>query len=657
MKTGKNNGLISTIKVLFSTILIFLFVTLYLCCVIWLIQLGCSRLFNIFEHPVLLATAELIALLICAFPISFITTQKSDRREMKFIKKLATFPNKHNYNWQGGYSLIVFILLHTITLFRITSCLQLGKHVYRTFLANSKDIVAKRSNVPPVFQELYFLFWMCFIYAQLFFNISNPLIFALNVYFITESLTWILYYSVFRRFFEEKYSIYHVLEHLPLILLLIPSQAVAYAKIVSFKNPDIGWRDILIVLLGEAESHQILFSIIGFLYSAIVISMILSMFPTENIKTGNPKTIIVGAGEVVKKRLLPAILRRFTRIKPNRRGTISIYDLKDGIYVSSWKKTSDLWEQLGLPQTAKTESIYSLVKEPNYGDDVVAWICSPSNTHLYYLELLHAKCSFVAVEKPLTSLEDEIGKFKDYAQSEYRDKTFFLSYYLLEKGLPITFLCRPKAFYTNYLAGFDNEGNQLSNKEESQQVIESFYKTYLESGQVTKFTMKIIEGKDKRTLPDGGQLVETFIHNCIIASLFTGLPEYWTECEFNSNQIDHIDMNAIGRNQSKIHLVLSKKEGNVEEQTAVIKLEHAMLTADFKAKTATITANNKTFTIGIKDIYKGKYDVQCSMVYDCYNNGINTSEVDGLYNQIECLEWLMEKNAEHKRKNDLKANA
>ena len=641
MSNKKSNSLGSMVKVVISMILIFAFVFIYLCCVTIPVLLICSELFNVYAHPVLFALTEIFALLVCAFALSLVFNLVYKDGKMKLIEKLATIPNKNNYNWQGGYSFIVFVILHTVTLFRATSCLQLGKQVFRKFYSNSKDITAKRSNVPPVFQELYFLFWMGFIYVQLNLKLFNPLIYALDVYFIIESLTWIFYYSVFRRFFEEKYSIYHVLEHLPLILLLMPTQAIAYAKIVSYNQPDLGWRDVLLVLLGQAESHQILFSIVGFLYSAIVISMILSMFPSENIKKGNPETIIVGAGDVVRNRLLPSILRRFTRISSNRRGSISIYDLKEGVKVSNWNAVSDLWNRLGLPWDEETQSLYKLVEKKNAEDEVVAWICTPSNTHFYYLEMLHEKCSFIAVEKPLTSLADEIEKYKEFVQSEYRDKTFFLSYYLLEKGLPLTFLCRPKTLYTNYLAGFDADGNQIVDDKESKLVIESFYRTYLESGETSEFTMKIIEGADNRALPTGGQLIETFIHNCIMASLFAGLPDYWDEVNFKSLSDELIDMTAIGRNHIKIHLVLSKKEGNIEEQSAVIKLGKAMITADLKAKTATILTENKTLKIGIKNKYGEKYDVQCSMVYDCYDNGIKTSEVDGLYNQIESLEWLM----------------
>ena len=153
--------------------------------------------------------------------------------------------------------------------------------------------------------------------------------------------------------------------------------------------------------------------------------------------------------------------------------------------------------------------------------------------------------------------------------------------------------------------------------------------------------MQISEGADNRNLPEGGQLIETFIHNCIMASLFAGLPEFWENVKFKSRSDERIEMVACGRKNVKVILLLSKKANNEEEQSATIKTERAIIKADFRTKTATIDTGKETITIGVKKEYEEKYDVQCSMVYDCYDNNIKTSEVDGLYNQIETLEWLM----------------
>ena len=644
----------STVKWVLISLVIYVILAFFLGASVEIVILMSEPFVDIYEHPALFALFEIIFLLCAVLIASFIDGIANRTSKLEFVKKIATFPSRHNYNWQGGYSAIVSVILNAIALFRSISFLQIGKFIYRKMNSTSKDVAANRVNVPPIFQELYFLSWIVFIFVQLKLRLINPLVIGLDIYFIIESLTWIFYYSVFRRFFEENYSIYHVLEHLPIVLMMIPAQAAAYAQIITCNNPDYSWKDVLVVLLGQAESNQILFSLIGFFYSAIVISMILSMFPGENIKHGNPQTVIVGAGDVVKNRLLPSILGRNLKLANNRHERIEIYDLREGIDFKSWETISSMKEVSGLLGKGTTKSIFDLINKKKTGEETVAWICTPSDTHWYYLELLKSKCDYIAVEKPLTSRKDELELFKDYAQSDYRDHTFFLSYYLLEKGLPLSFLCRPKRLYLKYLAGYDENGEPIEKEEDSVPVIKAFYQMYLESGSVRSFSMSIIEGSDERKLPEGGQLIETFVHNCIMASLFTGLPSEWTDERFDSADDNTIDFHARGRLNSTIDLLLKKNApADQEKQIAHISLDkngvETTIDIDFKTKIAKITCADKTISIGVKKEFRGKYDVQCAMVYDCFDNSIKTSDVDGLFNQIEVLEWLFEKKDEMKR--------
>ena len=135
------------------------------------------------------------------------------------------------------------------------------------------------------------------------------------------------------------------------------------------------------------------------------------------------------------------------------------------------------------------------------------------------------------------------------------------------------------------------------------------------------------------------------MHNCIIASLFAGLPSTWTDVHFKSLRDDSIEMIARGRNRMSIHLLLQKDSQKQQEQSAEILMENngklMRIQADLTKKSAVIYAEKEEFSFGVKEQFRGKYDVQCAMVYDCFENGVQTAEVDGLYNQIETLEWLM----------------
>ena len=287
------------------------------------LRLSVAEMFGI-ECVVLLA---LVLILSVAYGLIF------RKRSFELIKRLATLPGRHNYNWQGGYSVFSYVLLYAITWLRAISCLQLCKQLYRKLISSGKDLNSKRPNVSPLFQEFYFLIWAGFLIGQLYGFCRNSFWIWVDVYFLIESFTWVLYYSVFRRFYEENYSIYHVLEHLPLVLFMMPLQAISYAMIIDTQNSIIGWKLVLTVLLGQATENRIVFSFIGFIYSAIVISMILSMFPPENIKRGNPDTLIIGFGDVVRNRLLPAYLKREQSILSNKRGKLEIYDLKENVKI------------------------------------------------------------------------------------------------------------------------------------------------------------------------------------------------------------------------------------------------------------------------------------------------------------------------------------
>lgn len=565
-------------------------------------------------------------------------------KPLKLIERIGTPLSKSNFNWQGGYSFLATILFVIIFALRAISCLQWAKQIFRGIGASGKDIESKRPNITPFFQEAYFLIWAVFLVCQMVFPINHLLFWVLDIYFMIESFVWILYYSVFRRFFEENYSIYHVLEHLPIIVGLIPLQALAYSLTVS-GNVIHTWRDVFIVLLGQAGPEHVIISLVGFLYSAIVISMILAMFPVENVKTGNPNTIIIGAGDVVKNRLLPALVKRQSNIPRNKAGNISVYTL---YYYDNDKednkKTLELLNEstntsnnghIGIKDKDKILSIYDLVENSVKSDDCVAWICSPSNTHWYYLQLLQSKVNFCVVEKPLASNIQDLKRFKEYVQGDNRKNTFFLSYYLLEKALPLTFVCRPRKLYLKYLD--DN--------------IKEFYHNYLRSSGkgIKHFEMTILEGFDNRSLPEGGQLIETFVHNCLIASLFFEDYDKWSQPIKTENE-DGIKI-TIGDEKDKMFLVLEKKKSIKEskQNASIIFNDGARINADFVEKTADFIKDDvPPIKVSVKEEYKGKYDVQCDMVYECYANksDLNVSEVDGLFHQIEVLEWLLKNTSE-----------
>ncbi len=673
-------------RIIFSTI-IYSAAALYLCAVIGLLKKTTSGT-NLPDTPGYFAAFEVLFFFVIVALLSLIYAQIATEDNWELLKRLANNPGKGNYVWQGGFSGFTFLILFVTMIFRTVSCLQLCKFMYREVLSWDKDLKAKRPNVSPLFQEVYFILWAIFIITQLNNNnVAGPVVEGLNIYFIIESFTWIMYYSVLRRFFEGNYSIYHVLEHLPIIIMLIPMQAIAYAKLgineaamqqaEAIETP---WKKILEVLLGQASEHQVLFSVIGFIYSAIVISMILSMFPAENVKAGNPDTMIIGAGDVVKNRLLPALLKRENILPEHNRGTIDIYDLDNaGKTYKKWmdndegSEDSDTcikWKSLGFKTEDNVRSIFSLIDQKPAKGDKVAWVCTPSDTHWYYLNLLLEKVNFVVMEKPVASGMSDLAHFEEFANDENREKVFFLSYYLLEKGLPLTFLCRPRKLYLNYLKVYrvvddlpdysmdkDNEKDRKKKKEKEKArkaLIEEFYNSYIKAGKVKRFSMRILEGKDERKLPEGGQWTDTFIHNVIIASMFLGAPSTWSKENWISTDAKngHIELKAVAESGADIHLTVKKsdeyKGGNKIQDADIEFADGSIFKVNFDKKYVVNTSHEPPIALAVPQKLGGKYDVQCAMVYDCYANSIKNSEVDGLYLQLDALKWILREYNKHK---------
>lgn len=499
--------------------------------------------------------------------------------------------------------------------------MQIIKASYRKYgdirKKSSKDELSKRSNIPPIVQELYFLIWLAYFFVVWKLDMQNNLI---SIYYLAESSLWVLYYTIFRRFFEEAYSIYHPLEHLVIILVIIPTQAIAIAQLYQITT-----KQSFIALIGNGTIDlPIYVYLLGILYLAIALSLIMTSFPTEKRKSDNSlKVAIIGSGDVVLNKILPAIksttnvnwIRVFTKDIPR-----------------SYEKDSDFFQIKYIDDSIKDISKAQMV-----------WIATPSNTHIHYLEKLISINRFLVLEKPITVIRNELIIAKNIIHSKNRDKIFFLSYYLLEKALPLVYLMRPSSYYEKYL-DISSDKSDL------------FY-TFGLLGKLKKIDVFIIEGKDDRLWPhyegNGGHLLETFIHNVIIASQFAGVPESWSEVHLSkglSNNPDGtqsynvISMDAKAEDKS-INLLMAKNILDESKLKKGVKLifENGVIDADFVEQKVFINCftSEKKVAIAVNKQYMGKYDIQVDLANNCFYNHVDPALVDGLSNQIEIIEWLL----------------
>lgn len=581
--------------------------------------------------PIMLIVLAALVLFMC-----LVLAVKDDKLECfweKYVFAISTKPGIQHYKWQGGYSILAGSILWLIAAVRCISGLQVAKFIFRKIADAMTDNVSDRPNISPLFQEVYYCIWLGILavcYNR--FSVPSNFLIGLAWFYMVESTVWILFYSVFRRFYDENYAIYHELEHLPMIFVVIISQAFAFCLINrGVGTAYINFEKILLVLLGQGDeiSGHIGLTILGVLYAAIVVSLIISNFTNEQIKRGRPALYIIGNGDVVKNRLIGAIRKRDERANTPSWSSFQVHDLEgvDG-----------------------AKSVTSLFGQKKWGTGIV-WIASPSDTHWDYVDVFRHKVPFLVVEKPIASSEEEILAFEEYVQTEQRNKTFFLSYYMLEKALPLIYLKRPLAEYKKYL--FFHGENEVT--------FSDCYRDYSKLGNLKSICVKILEKEDDRNLPNGGQFVETFIHNLLIAAEFVGLPDRWEQVEIDFGgepiaEAKHIQLKAQ-KGPTSIELLMRKDNNWIQEkkyqgkkdrgkvQTAKLVYEKGSIDADFDTRTVELKFqedNEIIYTIEVKEEYKQPYMIQSDMVYECFVEKLNPSGFDGLRNQIPVLKWMMQ---------------
>ncbi len=540
-----------------------------------------------------------------------------------FFSQISTKPSKNALKWAGQeHSILSNVILWALWFCRVLSLLQISKFVFRKiitfFKKDTTDKKSTRPNVPPMFCEIYFILWFVLLILAHIFKWNNIVLSVCITYYLFESIVWVLYYTVFRRFFEENYSIYHELEYLTVLMLVIPTQALGFANLYGTT-----FREALSGLLGVgSDASPFPVKILGALFAAIVISMIISAFPAEAIKKRNKKQkmLIIGNGDVVKNRLYPALLST-----GSAESDIHIFDKGEP------NKSDDKCNCL-LTEKEIIDAAVSKVDQKS-----AIFIETPTYTHFLYLnKFIEKKVPLIVVEKPIAAKLSELIEIeKIIADSNKRERIFFLSYYILEKALPLYYLTSNNRLYEKYLDIDDSL---------------ALHNWRLRLGILKTVHIEIIEGADSREWTfkkeNGGQLLETFIHNALITSLFCGLPSSWKNQKLNNQDLNTVTLTAeSGKADISLKLIKNAAENEIS-RTANFVFSGGNITADFDKKEAKIYFDDigKDITIAVKDSFNDKYSILVDLVKGVIDGDYTTEEVDGLKNQIEVIKWLIKFN-------------
>lgn len=144
-----------------------------------------------------------------------------------------------------------------------------------------------------------------------------------------------------------------------------------------------------------------------------------------------------------------------------------------------------------------------------------------------------------------------------------------------------------------------------------------------------------------------GQLFESFIHNLLIASLFCGTPNTWKELR-GGKEKNQISLDAkSGKGDISIHL-LQEKNADKVDRFAILNYEYGKIKMDIDSGKMDIGIlkngnNDCNVSIYILDEHKKKeYLIQVDLVDRVIKGECHSKEVDGLFNQLEVIQWLIE---------------
>ncbi len=546
-----------------------------------------------------------------------------NKDKKSYFFQVSTRPDISSYKWvDKEWSILSTIILWGIWVLRFLSLYQHIKAIYRIIInrkgKGKTENLSGRADIPPMMGELYYIAWTLLFILGHILQWDNVIIRGAAIYYLFESSVWILYYTLFRRFFEIGYSIYHQLEYLTAIFLILPTQALCFFRLYSVSE----YMEVLVGLLGSGDDLPIPIRLLGCVFSAIVISMIISSFPTETIKKNKRKSMfIVGCGDVVKKRLYPALNNHL------RTSDVFVYDLVTA------KDREEYCSYLAIPEEICAD-ISKKIDEKS-----VIWIETPPNTHVSYLKRFIDSCAkLIVLEKPIAITRKELEEVRELIQTgTKRNKIFFLSYYILEKALPLLFLVNNNKNLRKYLYVEDES-------------LISSWRFFM--GELIKTEVTIFEDVDNREWIQnnqyGGHMLETFLHNVLVASLLCGQPDRWSDVQVSESQTTdggcEISLFAKSVN-SDINLCLKKKKSQENLiRGAKFTFTGGTIDLDLNAKKLTIDCITigKCSVISVKNHYDDKYSILVDMVNRVIDGECETFEIDGLINQLQCISWLLE---------------
>jgi predicted dehydrogenase len=592
-------------------------------------------------------------------------------RVRRIVGEVSGIPPASVYRWNGLVSPIAWLFAAAFLLLRLLSPLQWLKFAWRRGEAGpDAGAAAGRRDFHARYTEIYFLVVLLFMVAMWLLlegqagwplravlgeATADGLGFVLHglvALLLLESFVWLSYYCLWRNLMEPGYTLYHPAEYLVLFPVVVAVQTLAISVLAG-----VDLHTLARALAGDGSPAAPAYAgLLGWYYLAVLFTNVAGLIPRPGFKRAE-SIAIIGAGAVTGLRILPALIQPM------------FAPVKSRLLLFS--------REQALPPAGRTELPVALLETDREIVAAVvrsagaAIVATPPSEHFAYMKALSAAGMRVVVEKPLCWGSADIHELSRSWEG-LSGNLFALSYYTLEKALPLTFLLDEHPAHLPFLQGSLGVAGAEERPLAGRPLAAEVRRIRARLGQPTAINLWLEEepdragqagpGRDWARAP-GGLILETGIHLLLIAYKICDSfsvdpkPDGVVAVEaVRSPDDDSIDRIRLVRAAAgggaaasgagdglPLDLIVSRREEATRRGGSVC-FTNGRIDLDFDARTMIVTAGGAAsqhrLCVGLKPAYALNYSVQMALALRFIGEGWGGPRYDELEDQVAVLRWL-----------------
>lgn len=563
-------------------------------------------------------------------------------QELKvFLKNISKKPHYESYTWGSHVSFFASSFYFIIFIFRHFSLLQLIKQIYRYINRNKNKVEKKeRSDFHALYTEWYLLFvFTCFFFNYQY-NFSDSFPIVANFifgYFLLESITWIFYYLFFRILLERHLSIYNEIEYFICLPIVLATQSIIVSSWLNIEGFTATQVFSMALNFSNTQTFNLneififCLNLLGFIYTAVIIANIIALVPSIPIQRRQNITII-GAGDVVQKRMLDAFLTFYNNKQ------ISIVSM--GISSNFKKVLQD--KEIQAFDVKNINEIINIIKNRSS----FAIIATPTQFHYEYMVALDKEKIPFAVEKPITNFKPYLLELNK--NSRIMDNGFLLSYYWLEKALSLNYFLTLNPEYKEYINIIKTKRDDNSIDSCDLNTLQLFKN---ELGTLKQIKIQMIENKELKSREwslrkeNGGMIFETLIHAFTLLYNICDQSLDYSLKKIDWKKSDNIHTTGviIEGSYKKCNFEIEVDKKSKKDRFLKVEYSNGNINLNIEDKECTITLNTgENIKLSIKKYYLRNYTLQVHLIDKFIQNGSQWQSIrfDDYPNQISLLLYL-----------------